>query len=230
MSKNVVMSIIMFSFLVIIIVLVYLNFFEKVEDSNVTYKQYCDELIEINDNVMFDIDANFIDKNTLAILARSQEDVSMTAYVNVSFFDENGKEVGTQAANLFTFPENYGITSIQVPKLDEKNAGKVKIQIAGLAVSNDNIADVSKISYETNGSAPLTLTITNQGNQEISNFGTEIVAFRDKKIIGFASTFRDSLSVGEEVTEEVYAFISNNGEDSLQYDDLLIFTTSANIG
>ena len=230
MSKNVVINIIMFSFLVIIIGLIYLNFFEKVEASNVTYKQYCDELIEINDNVMFDIDANFIDKNTLAILAHSQENTSMTAYVNVSFFDESGKEVGTQTASLFTFPDSYGIASIQVPKLDGKNAGKVEIQIAGLTVSDGNIADVSKISYETSGSVPLTLIITNQGAQAVSGFGTEIVAFRDKKIIGFASVFRGSLSVGEEATEEIYVFISNNGEDALQYDDLLIFTSSANIG
>ena len=73
MTKNVVLNIIMVAFFIIVIGLVYLNFFIEVDSSNIVYKQYCDDLIDINDNAMFKTEANFVDKDTLAVLVHSQE-------------------------------------------------------------------------------------------------------------------------------------------------------------
>lgn len=228
MSKNIVLNVIIGAFIIIVIGLVYLNFFVEVESSNIVYKQYCDDLIEINENPMFKVKANFIDKNTLVVLVQSQEDSTMTFYVNAIFYDQKGKVVSTETSSVTAFPNSYGVSSISVPGLtDNQNPGKVEIQLAGQQI--DDTTGVPDISYEANDSYPLKLTITNNTASNISQLGTQVVALRSGRIIGIDVFYYESLASGATVSDESYAF-GTSEDDSKVYDDLLIFTTSANIG
>ena len=138
MSKNIVLNIIMGAFFIIVIGLVYLNFFVEVESSNIVYKQYCDDLIDIHDNVMFETKANFIDQDTLVVLLQSQEDSDIALYVNAIFYDQNGKVVSIETSSLSTFPNSYGVASISVPELEEnQNPGKIEVQLNGRDVDEE---------------------------------------------------------------------------------------------
>lgn len=230
MSKNVVLNIIMGAFFIIVIGLVYLNFFVEVDSSNIVYKQYCDDLIDINDNAMFKTKANFINKDTLAVLVQSQEDFPLSLYVNVNFYDKSGKVVSTETSSITTFPNNYGVASISVPALDEnQNPGNIVIQLAGHEIDND-VVDVSNISYESNDSYPLVVKTTNNTTSNIFQLGTQVVALRKGRIVGVDVFYHDSLAGGASVSDESYAFGTNDDEPKPTYDDLLIFTTAANIG
>jgi hypothetical protein len=228
MSKNIVLNIIMGAFFIIVIGLVYLNFFVEVDSSDIVYKQYCDDLIDINDNVMFETEANFIDKDTLAVLVHSQEDFALSLYINAIFYDQNGKVVSTETSTLTTFPNNYGVTSISVPDLEEnQNPGKIEIQLAGQKI--DDMSNPPDISYEANDSYPLTITITNNSASDVSQLVVQAVGLRKGRIVGMDVFYQENLASGASVSEESYAF-GTSDDDPLPYDDLLIFTSSANIG
>ena len=229
MSKNVVLNIIMVAFFIIVIGLVYLNFFVEVDSSNIVYKQFCDGLIDINDNAMFKTEANFIDKDTLAVLVHSQEDFALSLYINAIFYDQSGKVVSTETSSISTFPNNYGVASISVPALEEnQNPGNIVIQLAGQKI--DGMSNAPEISYESNDSYPLVVKTTNNTTSNISQLGTQVVALRKGRIVGVDVFYHDSLAGGASVSDESYAFGTNDDEPKPTYDDLLIFTTSANIG
>ena len=229
MSKNIVLNIILGAFVVIVIGLVYLNFFVEVESSNIVYKQYCDDLIDIHDNVMFETKANFIDQDTLVVLLQSQEDSDIALYVNAIFYDQNGKVVSIETSSLSTFPNSYGVASISVPELEEnQNPGKIEVQLAGQRI--DSMENNLDIYYESDDTYPLTIKATNNSASNISQLGIQAVALREGRIVGVDSFYHESLASGASVSDESYVFWTNEEEPKPNFDDLLIFTTSANIG
>ena len=229
MSRKVGIYVMMLAFVIIFVGIVYLNFSQPVEPSTVLYKQYCDQLVEIDDSGIYEVQANVVNNSSLIVLLTSTTDTSTVAHVNVSFLNQEGKEILVSSNNAFVFANNYGLAIFNLPDLSDNYAGEIQITIIEETVDNDDV-DISNIVYETSDSLPLTLSITNNNNYSISNLVTYLVALRNDDIINVDTFYHDSILSKETVRDESSTFIEYEDDDFLPYDNLLAFTSSANIG
>ena len=229
MIRNVGIGILFLAFIAIISGLVYMNLFQPIEPSSILYKQYCDDLIVIDNNTDLSVQANVVDNTNLDILLTSSSDTSSVAHINVSFLNQDGKEVVASSNSAFVFANNYGLAIFNLPDLSDNYAGEIQITIIEESVDSDDI-DISNIIYETSDSLPLTLSITNNNNYSVFNLVTYLVALRNGDIINVDTFFHDSILSNETVMDESSTFLEYEDDDSIPYDNLLVFPSSANIG
>ena len=67
MSRKVGIYVMMLAFVIIVVGIVYLNFSQPVEPSTVLYKQYCDQLVEIDDSGIYEVQANVVNNSSLIV-------------------------------------------------------------------------------------------------------------------------------------------------------------------
>lgn len=228
MIRKIGIYIMMLAFVIIIVGIVYFNFSQPVEPSAILYKQYCDQLIKVEDSGIYEVQANVVNNSYLAVLLTSTTDTSTVAHVTASFSNNAGKEIFGESVGVLVLSNNHGLATVRLPDLGNHYAGAINISIIYEEVDRE-FADASNISYETSDTLPLSLTITNHNSYNVSNLNTQVVAFRNNKIIDIETFYDEQVLSQATVTKESSVFLAND-DNSVPYDNLLVFALSADIG
>lgn len=224
-NKNMIKNIIIVILSVIVIILsCILIFGNKV----IKYKYYNDNLLTINNNSSFEVTANIVDYRSVAIILDSNEDKSLTGTINIKAYDDEGNEILNEENKHVIFPGCKAVSIINLPNLEEKNAGKIEIKVTENEDSYENQFDITKIKTQTNYTVDenkivnVNLKLTNNAAEKINNIFGYIVAYKDDKIVAINSFNSNNIEPNTtyDTTVSLSATNISNEVENLDFDKL----------
>lgn len=233
-SKGIVICIL----LVIAIILIIILTFNSVH-SNVKSKYYVDELVKINNHTDdLKIQSNIVqDSGSLVMVISSDASKPRMVTVNAEFFNDEGDSIYSDQVSNFVMSDGKMLMNIILPNLDEDDyAGDILLEVTDDSANKEDFLDVSKITYEEShataedNSITFEITGTNGSDSVISRLEGSIVALKDNKIVAFNNFNLNNIDANSTFTTTVSlpGVLEKDEIVPIDYDDVLIFTSTAN--
>ena len=224
--------------LLIAIVLVILLTVNSV-NSNVKSKYYTDDMIRVENNTDdLEIQSNVVqDSGSLVMLISSKASKPRAVTVDVDFFNDKGDIIYSDHVSNYVMDHGKIVLNIILPNLDEEEyAGDVILEVTDEKANDVDFADASNITYEESheiaedSSTVFEITGTNNSDTVISCLEGCIVAFKDDNIVAFNNFNTENIDSNSTFTNSISLSGVLSGDEivPLDYDEVLIFTSSAN--
>lgn len=234
--KDVIRNVVLIILFTVVIVLSIITFFRYHNDEiEIRYKAYDDDLIKINNQTSMEVQSNIVDQNSLAVLVSSL-DTAAQVKLRVVFHDEDGKEIATKEDELNVLGNSKQLFSIEIPRLYEKFAGDIDIEVSQEEITNYDYVSSDNIKMEETHSVDADLLtnfaiyVTNNSNSNIGVFSGMIVLLKDDKTVGFSSFAQENFMAGATVSLPVSFDPEVVGSDfkAIDFDEVLLFPTITN--
>lgn len=229
MKKEQIKNIAIILLVVVIIVLILYMILNK--KTIIKYKNFDDELIQINNKSTLKATSNLINNNRLIIFLKTDKDVSCTGKVNVEFYNNENKKIYENNPEYFVSRNSGAIIETPLPNLKDNYAGTIKITVEKEDIVDDqSILKPSELTYtmtktiDENKYTNITLNFINKNNTSLEYFSGTIVAFKNNKIVDFNNFYQDKLinsnfTINTNLSNEVDA----NGVKELEYDKIEVY-------
>lgn len=233
--KNVGRNIVLVSLFVVIVLLSIITFFRYHNDEvKIRYKAYDDELIQIDNQTSMEVQSNILDQNRLVVLVSSDDAVE--ARLRVVFHAEDGKNLATKEDKLVVLGNSKQLFSVEVPKLYEKFAGNIDVEVSQEEINNYDYVSPDDIKIEESHSVDedlhtnFVLQVTNNSDSNIGVFSGMLVLLKEHKIVDFASFVQENFWAGSTASLQVNFDLKmiNSEFSPVDFDEVLLFPTVTN--
>ena len=234
--KSVIRNIVLIILFVTVIVLSIITYFRYHNDEvEIRYKAYDDDLIKINNQTSMEVQSNIVNQNSLVVLVSSSDTVAQVR-LRVVFHDEDGKEVATKEDELNVLGNSKQLFSVEIPRLYEKFAGDIDIEVSQEEITNydyvssDNIKMEETHSVDADLLTNFVIQVTNNSNSNIGVFSGMIVLLENGKIVDFSSFTQENFVAGATVSLPVsFDFKVLDSEfKAIDFDEVMLFPTVTN--
>lgn len=228
MIKNIVIVVLSIIVLVLSCVLIFGN---KV----VKYKYFNNELLTVDNNSSFEVTADVVDYRSVVVVLSSDVKKNLTGVVKVKAYDDSGKKLAEEETRHVILSGCKAVSIVNLPDLEDKNAGKIEVTVTENEDTYDNQFDVSKIYSKTdykvdeNKIVHVNLQLTNNASQKIQNLFGYIVAYKGDKIVAVNSFTGNNIEAGGSfnTSTDLSATSISNTVKALDFDKLETIITFA---
>ena len=226
----IVVLLIMITFMIIIL----LTSRSTIEVKNKYYSDDCIKLENQTENIH--INANVVQSNgSLVMLVSSDASDPMMINIDVSFLNDSNEVVYSDRVSTLVMNDGQALLSTALPDLGDDYAGNILLDVDDDSTSFDDYVENSEITYEEShevledNTTVFNITGTNASDTNIEHLAGWVVALRDDDIVAFGHFILDNVEANSDFSTEVqlHGILSDNTVVPVQYDDLLIFTSSA---
>lgn len=223
MIKNIVIAILSVLVLVLIIILIV-----NMNTKEIKYKYFNDDLIEIDSSKSFEVQANILSDNSLAVLISSDNSDNLECVLSVEAEDEKGKSVLDEERNYIMLGKSKNIAVFNLPGLGSENAGKIKIKVNEVKTNYEEKIDAKKITHKVsykdgeNQMIDVTINFINGNDTKITDFAGYLIAYKDDKIVGLNSFSAENIEPHATFTIDTFLTpnIDVNQMSKLDFDKL----------
>lgn len=192
------------------------------EEMKIVYKDYHDDLIQIEHDDSIQVTANVIDQNQrLAVYMKSNDDNSNFIEIKLQVLGKDKEEIYVKDANTFIGAKGQNTYLLDLPELDGKLIQEMKLSIQ-LEEAKDYHVDSSKFSYsihrEIDDTSTMNLSATWKylGDKPLSHAMGSITLFKSNKVVGVYNFVEEDIVPNEEFQIET-VFSSRYGK-AIDYD------------
>lgn len=184
--KNIIIGVMAMVILILICILI----FGKVNSCEVKYKFYDDNLIEIKNDSSLKVQANVYDNRSLAILLTSNNSKEVAGNISVKAYNEDGDVLLSDNNYHILFARGQALSIFNLPDLKNKNAGKIEIMVKEEETDYKGDIDVSKIKYTTSFTVAekketsINVNLKNENSKIINKLSGYVIALKNNKIVG----------------------------------------------